>query len=87
MTDPNFITFFRQENDEGTSYTDWWVLEVPEGWSDDDVADYVDDRFARERCEHEHDCCGHYYAQRGIWSWHDRRARKIVISQSYNRNI
>lgn len=38
---------------------------VPDWWDAADIDAVVEERFKAERCQHEHDCCGHYYAGRG----------------------
>ena len=87
MTHPTLITRWTHEQDEGTEYTVWTVLQVPTDWTDDIMAEYVADRFAGERCEHEHDCCGHFYGRPGFWSWHDARAGFALVSQTFYKNI
>lgn len=78
-------------DEDGESCAHWIIAAVPSWWTDEDIGDVVHDRWSEERCSHEHDCCGHWYARRAAWSKHPAIMpdgdQCIIISQRSTLNI
>lgn len=51
----------RLNNEDGESYTMLTVFEASPGMCDKYVQESVDREFPVWRCQHAHDCCGHFY--------------------------
>lgn len=49
---------------DGDEFTRYHVLNVPADWSEDDVRAWADEEFPARRCQHAHDCCGHFYPRK-----------------------
>lgn len=85
------LTSWLMRDEDGDGVTNWSIHSVPDWWTDDDMDAIVDDRYASERCHHEHDCCGQLYARKGKWAWHPFQiecgSKAVVISQYFVRNI
>lgn len=74
-----------------TRITPWFA---PDWWTAEDIASVVADKFEAERCYHEHDCCGHYYAGRGrVISITDSTddlglsSKLVLVEVRYTQNI
>lgn len=52
--------------------------------SDEHIAEYIEEYYPSEHCQHEYDCCGHWYANRARYK---RHGVLVVLKQSYTLNI
>lgn len=52
--------------------------------TDKQVAEYMEERYGREHCQHAHDCCGHWYASSADYK---RHGVLVVLKQFYYQNI
>lgn len=67
---------------------------VPDWWDSEDIARVVEEKFPAEHCQHEHDCCGHWYPGRGravdIVDTRDdnnERAKLVLVRVRWTMNI
>lgn len=59
------------------------MLEVGDA-TDAEIQEYVDDRYPSEHCQHEYDCCGHWYQMFGADIDHSGHFAKVTLVQSQN---
>lgn len=69
-----------------------WI--APLEASDDEIADAVGKMMPTEHCYHSHDCCGHYYGNRGrvamITYYNDEkhgRSKLVYVHRTYTQNV
>lgn len=65
-------------NPDGDAFTRYRLWSVPSDWSYGDVSAWAHEEFPAQRCQHAHDCCGHYYP---------RKARITVVSGEEATNV
>lgn len=75
-----------ESNEYGGAYVRYTTYSVPNNATDADLAEWVHNAFPATRCQHEYDCCGHYYAGKALW-WRLTGLREIVIRQSWLQNV
>lgn len=74
----------RDCNDDGDE-TRWDEVTLYVGKAtDEQVAQYVEEYFPSEHCQHEYDCCGRWYANRAGYK---RHGALVIVKQSYSQNI
>ena len=86
-----------EQSDESEGYggscTTYIVCEVEDDATDEEITEAVLDLYPATRCEHEHDCCGSYYANRALWAfaghngYTDEAPRLILITQDWAQNV
>lgn len=89
------ITTSQTEDEDdgyGGGYTRYIIAEVPKGLTDEQIAELVREEFPGTRCEHEHDCCGHYYASTATWmrgqlGWNPEGSSTVLIEQGWSQNV
>lgn len=84
------ISSVRVDSNDGESYTQVTVFKVDVNLSDEELDEWMDDEFASEHCQHEHDCCGRFYGSRGTWALlkdHYENGKLVAVTQTFNLNI
>lgn len=80
----NSKTYSRYEDDDGDERR-WDEVTIYVGKASDAFIErYVEERFPSERCQHEYDCCGQWYAQRPDYK---RHGVLVILKQYYIENI
>jgi hypothetical protein len=76
-------TFERSDNYNG-AYTQLSFWAVSPSATKEEVDEWVEDYYPSTRCQHEWDCCGHYYARRPKWR---RWGNILVVRQHWSQNV
>lgn len=78
-------------NDDGDAFTCYALWSVPSDWSFGDLEAWAHEQFPARRCQHSHDCCGHYYPRKAhvtVVSGENTTDKAVVmIRQHYVTNI
>lgn len=75
---------FKSDNEDGEE-SRWDEITLYVGNATDAyIAKYIDDYFPSEHCQHEYDCCGHWYAYRPTYK---RHGVLVVLKQLHYQNI
>lgn len=85
------------QDDSGESYDRYTLLRFSRLADDVEIAEVIRDQFPSTRCQHEHDCCGNFYAGTATWDrvdridkWSDPEAeynQPVLVKQGFSANI
>lgn len=81
-------------DDCGGAYHTMTAWLAPYDWSPTQIEDAVREMMPTERCYHSHDCCGHYYGNRGevvyrtYFNDDDHgRCQLVYVHRTYTQNV
>lgn len=76
------------------AYTRYVICKIDPGADTAEINDWVADTFHATHCQHEYDCCGHYYASSARWSLCTRGKdvregddKLILVTQNWSQNV
>jgi hypothetical protein len=81
-------------DDMGGAYHTMTAWLAPYDWDIHDIEDAVAEMMPAEQCYHSHDCCGHYYGNRGVVTHithykddQHGRCQLVYVHRTYNQNV
>jgi Cft2 family RNA processing exonuclease len=70
-------------DEDGETRTRYYLYSFSALADNAEIAEWVEENFPSTWCQHSHDCCGHWYDQRGQWSrtprLEDEGAERVTI--------
>lgn len=85
-----------EKSEDGESFTSFITYRFSKLADIVEIDEFIHDQYPAQRCQHEHDCCGHFYPGRALWGFcreldrwssDEEYNQTVIISQRFTCNI